>query len=287
MFHIVKFTYKFLVAIFAIVGITVVALVAWAASYFIRPDVSFLKTGNPEKTAFMELREKEWAEKGRKVKVHRKWVPLSEIPGFVQEAVIISEDDKFWSHYGFDLEGIQEALERNMKSGKARAGGSTITQQLAKNIFLTPERSLNRKLKEAALTIRLERSLGKKRILELYLNVAEWGDGIFGVGAAAERYYGKTPRELTPVEACRLAAALPNPLRFRPTGSTRFVDKRADYIMAILKKRSEGDAAFRETPAPEEPAGEELPGDEIASEPPRDAPQPPEAPPAPTTGGSE
>ena len=240
MWKIFKYAFKGLVGLLAIIGFIVVGILGWVSTFFIWPDISYLKVQAPKKTAFMEFRERQWAEENKKIKLHYIWTPLSGISPFVQDAVLISEDDKFWRHYGFDLAGIQEALEKNMRSGTMKAGGSTITQQLAKNIFLSPEKTATRKLKEVFLTIRLERELGKKRILELYLNVAEWGPGIFGIEEAARHYYGKHASQLGPEEACRLAAVLPNPIRFSPVGDSRYVKTRADVILKVLQKRDKG-----------------------------------------------
>ncbi|MBI5178714.1 MAG: monofunctional biosynthetic peptidoglycan transglycosylase [Nitrospinae bacterium] len=219
---------------------------AWIGSYFVYPDVSSLKKLNPQKTAFMAYREEEAARKGKNIKQFQRWVPLSRISPFLADAVLIAEDDKFWQHEGFDIEGMQEALEKDIKAGKLKAGGSTITQQLAKNLFLSPEKSPVRKIKEAVLTWRLERSLSKRRILELYLNVAEWGDGVFGAEAAAQRHFGKSASQLSPEEAARLAAVLPNPRRFNAAGNSRYVANRVRAIYAILAKRDRGVSAYEE-----------------------------------------
>ena len=164
-----------------------------------------LKKSCPEKTAFMKYREKVWQEKGIKKKITNIWVPLSSISPYVMKAVIIAEDDKFWSHEGFDFEAMQKALEKDIKKKKFKAGGSTISQQLAKNLYLSPSKNPIRKIKEAILTWRMEKQLSKRRIMELYLNVAEWGDGIFGIEAAARKHYGKSAAGLTAREAAVLA----------------------------------------------------------------------------------
>jgi monofunctional biosynthetic peptidoglycan transglycosylase len=205
--------------------------------YFVYPDISKLKKISPGKTAFMEYREKEWEKQGKKRKIIRQWVPLSQISPYVVKAVIISEDDKFWSHEGFDFDAIQKAIEKDIKKKKFKFGGSTISQQLAKNLYLSPSKNPIRKIKEAILTWRIERHLSKKRIIELYLNVAEWGEGLFGIEAAARRYYGKTASALTAKEAARLASVLPNPRIFDPTGASRFVENHSDRIYQIMIKR--------------------------------------------------
>ncbi len=151
--------------------------------------------------------------------------------------MLIGEDDKFYKHEGFDFDGIKKALEKNLKEGKLKYGGSTISQQLAKNLYLSPSKNPIRKIQEAILTIRLENTLSKKRILELYLNVAEWGEGIFGAEAAARHYYGKSAKYLTPWEAARLVAVLPNPLKYNPLKHQPYVEKRSRLIYFIMKKR--------------------------------------------------
>jgi monofunctional biosynthetic peptidoglycan transglycosylase len=205
--------------------------------YFVYPDVSELRKTFPKKTAFMEYREKEWQSQGKKKKIVQQWVPLSQIPPYVIKAVIIAEDDKFWTHEGFDYEAMQKAIKKDIKKRKFALGGSTISQQLAKNLYLTPSKNPVRKIKEAILTWRLERNLSKKRIIELYLNCIEWGDGLFGIEAAARYHFGKTVSELTAQEAAKLAAALPNPIRYNPTGPSKFIESRADRIYEIMVRR--------------------------------------------------
>lgn len=198
------------------------------------PDTKWLRDKNPEITSLMKYRLKT-AQKGYSIK--KRWVKLSQISPYLIKAVLISEDDKFYIHEGFDLEGIMEAIKKDIKKRRFVAGGSTISQQLAKNLFLTPEKTISRKIKEAIITWRLERNLSKKRILELYLNVVEWGPGIFGAEAAANYYFGKHASELTPEEAARLAAVLPNPLRYHPLGNSKFVQFRSSLILEIMKRR--------------------------------------------------
>jgi len=215
----------------------VVCFIMDVGRYLIYPDVSYLKKQRLQKTAFMEYREKLWKKKGLKRKITNLWVPLSRISPYVTKAVIIAEDDKFWSHEGFDLEAMQKALEKDIKKKKFQVGGSTISQQLAKNLYLSPAKNPVRKLKEAILTWRIERQLSKRRIIELYLNVAEWGDGVFGIEAAARKYYGKSASALGPREAAALAAILPNPSRYKPNGSSKYVASRTERIYQIMVRR--------------------------------------------------
>ena len=195
------------------------ALVVYVASAFFYDDVSELKKKNPTKTAFMTHREIQWEFKGLKnKKIHQVWVPLSKISPYAAKAVLIAEDDKFYAHEGFDFEAMQKAIEKDIKLGKLKYGGSTISQQLAKNLFLSPSKNPLRKAKEVILTWRLENNLSKRRILEIYLNVAEWGDGIFGIEAASRHYFGKSAAELAPDgggPACRRPS---QPAQVQPHG---------------------------------------------------------------------
>ncbi len=204
---------------------------------FAMPDLSKLKRQNPKKTAYMEYREREWQKKGKKERIHQIWIPFQRVSPYLVKAVLIAEDDKFWSHEGFDYEAIEKALQKDLEAGTFRVGGSTISQQLARNLYLSPDKNLLRKMEEAFITWRMERTLPKKRILELYLNVAEWGEGIFGIEAASRHYYGKPASELDPQEAARLAAVLPNPKRYDPTGNQRYVISRSNLIYRIMIQR--------------------------------------------------
>src|SRR5512136_857100 len=160
-----------LIAVFLLAG----AVLVYTTTAFYYDDVAALQKKNPGTTSFMTHREFEWEFKGLKnKKIYQVWVPLSKISPYAAKAVLIAEDDKFWSHEGFDYEAIQKAIEKDLKAKKFKFGGSTITQQLARNLFLSPEKSLIRKASEAVITSRMEKVLSKKRILELYLNVAEW-----------------------------------------------------------------------------------------------------------------
>ncbi|HWR57977.1 MAG TPA: monofunctional biosynthetic peptidoglycan transglycosylase, partial [Thermodesulfovibrionales bacterium] len=196
-----------------------------------------LKKEYPGKTAFMKHREQEWEKKGRKYKINQIWTPLSRMSPFLMKAVLIAEDDKFWQHEGFDYESIQKALEKDIKAKKFKLGGSTITQQLAKNLYLSPSKNPLRKAAEALITWRMEHTLTKRRILEIYLNVIEWGEGIFGAESASRHYFGKSASEISPEEAARLAAVLPNPRKYDPAGNQRYVLNRSSLIYSIMVKR--------------------------------------------------
>jgi len=218
-------------------GLISVAVLLSLLYFLLMPDLSKLKKENPPKTALMEYREKELKEKGKKFRMNQTWVSLSNISPYLVKAVLIAEDDKFWIHEGFDYEAIQKALEKDMKAGRFKFGGSTISQQLARNLYLSPTKNPLRKMREAIITWRMEKILSKRRILELYLNLVEWGNGIFGVEVASRHYYGKPSSQLTPQEAAKLAAVLPNPRKYNPVGEQQYVMNRSNAIYNIMIQR--------------------------------------------------
>lgn len=229
---------KFFTKIFLLIIILVAAyFIVDVGRYLIYPNVASLKKKHHHKTAFMDYREETWKKKGIKKNIKVIWVPLTQISPYVMKAVIIAEDDHFWSHEGFDFDAMQKALEKDIKKMKFKAGGSTISQQLAKNLYLSPAKDPIRKIKEAILTWRLENTLSKRRIIELYLNVAEWGDGIFGIEAAAQSHYGKHASELNAREAATLASILPNPRRYKTDGTSRYVENQSERIYQIMVRR--------------------------------------------------
>jgi monofunctional biosynthetic peptidoglycan transglycosylase len=166
---------------------------------------------NPDTTRFMEIRLAELQVKDPKAQLKKKWVGYEKISIHLKRAIIASEDAKFVDHEGFDWDGIQKAIEKNQQKGKVVAGGSTISQQLAKNLFLTPSKTPWRKAEEAVVTLMLETLWSKQRIFEVYLNVIEWGSGVFGAEAAARHHYGISAAQLSPEQAARLAGMVPNP----------------------------------------------------------------------------
>lgn len=183
--------------------------------------VLWWKWVNPGHTSFMEIRLAELRVKDPKAQLRRQWQPYERISVHLKRAVVAAEDDTFVDHDGFDWDGIQKAIEKNQKKGKPVAGGSTISQQLAKNLFLSPTRSYVRKAEEAVITIMIEALWDKRRILEVYLNVVEWGNGIFGAEAAARRYYNIGAGQLGPEQAAHLAVMLPNPRKFEKSYPAR------------------------------------------------------------------
>jgi monofunctional biosynthetic peptidoglycan transglycosylase len=179
--------------------------------YFTVPDVRELRTHNPETTAFIDLRAEEARAEGREPKRAQQWIPYSRISPNLKRAVLVAEDAGFWGHEGIDLVEIRKSLETDWEMGTFRRGASTITQQLAKNLYLSPSRNPFRKLRELIITRRLERELTKTRIFELYLNEIEWGDGIYGAEAAARTYFGRSASEVGPDQAALMAGAIVNP----------------------------------------------------------------------------
>jgi len=185
----------------------------------------------------MEIRKKEAKEKGYNLMIQQKWVSLSQISDHLKHAVIVAEDGTFFEHEGIDWYEVKESIKKDIKKGKFVRGASTITQQLAKNLFLSTSKDPIRKLKEFLIAKMLEDELSKSRILELYLNVIEWGNGIFGAESAAMIYFGKHASELTREEASRLAATLPSPLRHQPNSEQRYVKFRRNIILARMEAR--------------------------------------------------
>lgn len=198
------------------------------------PDVSALARTNPTTTALIQTWKYEHA---RRTNPEWIWRSLSKISPHLQRAVIVAEDASFFQHEGFDWEGIKYAAIKDLEAGTFRKGGSTITQQLAKNLYLSTEKTLLRKAKEALITRELEHQLTKKRILELYLNVVEWGRGIYGAEAAARHHFGKSALDVTPEEAALLAAILPAPTHYDPLRVTRYLSVRQQQILRWMDKR--------------------------------------------------
>lgn len=169
---------------------------------------------NPGETSFMAIRLDELQQKNAKAELKHQWVEYAKISNHLKRAVVAAEDDRFMDHNGFDLRGIEQALKKNERRGKSVAGGSSITQQLAKNLFLSPSRSYLRKAEEAVITLMIELLWDKRRILEVYLNVVEWGNGVFGAEAAARHYYRVPAAQLGASAAARMAVMLPNPRKY-------------------------------------------------------------------------
>jgi monofunctional glycosyltransferase len=197
-----------------------------------------LKTENPTESALMRQRLDEAEDEGKPLKITQRWIPLSRVPRHVINAIIVAEDGTFYEHGGIDWFEVQESFEKNLAEGRPARGASTITQQLAKNLFLSTSKDPIRKLKEVAITLMMERVLTKQRILELYLNIIEWGRGIFGIEAASRTYFGKSTSALTIDEATRLAAVIPSPLRHQPNVDSRYVVRRKAIVLGRMSSRN-------------------------------------------------
>jgi monofunctional biosynthetic peptidoglycan transglycosylase len=210
-------------------GAILFALLAYA--YLTLPDVRPLRLANPPTTAFMELRAQEARALGRVPRRVQRWVTYQHISPDLKRAVLVAEDDAFWQHEGVDLEQLQESLEADVARGRWFRGGSTITQQLAKNLYLSPSKNPLRKIRELILARRLESTLKKARILELYLNVIEWGDGIYGVEAAAQTYFHVPASALGARESALLAAAIVNPRVLNPAHPGARLFRRQQVIL--------------------------------------------------------
>jgi monofunctional biosynthetic peptidoglycan transglycosylase len=218
------------------IGIVAAALFAIIALWFvwIALHIAWYSGHAPRETSFMVQRSDEAQAKHREGAQHYEFVPYTRIALSLKRAMIAAEDAKFVDHEGFDWDGIALALEKNQKRGRIVAGGSTITQQLAKNLFLTPQKSYWRKGEEAAITVMLEAILPKQRIFELYLNVIEWGEGVFGAEAAARRYFGVSAAQLSPEQSARLAAMAPNPRFYERNPGAPGLQRKIGIILARM-----------------------------------------------------
>jgi len=209
-------------------------IVLTALQFWFLVHIWYWNSHNPETTAFMRARLEILQEDDPRARLRHQWVPYQRISGHLKRAVVAAEDAKFADHSGFDWDGIQKAYEKNLREGEIVAGGSTITQQLAKNLFFSGERAWWRKAQEAVVAVMLETVMSKRRILEIYLNVIEWGDGVFGAEAAARYHYGTSAAALSPEQAARLAAVVPSPRRYGPGSNTGYLQRRTQTILARM-----------------------------------------------------
>ena len=212
---------------FFLIALTLVIAVGVASQLRYLIPVLELRDHNPDDTAFMERAREHGA-------VRYEWRDYEQIADDLKRAVLISEDARFMEHIGFDWRGIRHAIERNEEAGRPVAGGSTVTQQLAKNLFLSSEKSYARKIQEALIALMLEATLSKKRILELYLNTAQWGNRLFGAQAAARHYFDVDAQTLSPAQAAQLAVLLPRPRYYDVRGTTVYVEQRTLWIQKQL-----------------------------------------------------
>ena len=220
---------KFLKYAAALIGIIFVTFLAYQGYVLVK--LWWWTDHNPSSTAFMAARLDVLRETNPAARIKNQWVPYAKISNHLKRAILVAEDDKFVDHEGFDWEGIQKAREKNQKKGKVVAGGSTISQQLAKNLFLSGERSLFRKTEEAIITVMMEWMMEKERILELYLNLIEWGDGVFGAEAAARHYFGVGAGQLSAEQAAKLAAMVPRPRFYDRNRNAPWLLKKTQIIL--------------------------------------------------------
>ena len=237
----------------ALAALLAVLFVYGAYVFLTLPDVRQLRTSNPKTTAFIELRAREARQRGDQPRRVQQWVPYSRLSPNLVRAVLLTEDAKFWKHDGLDYEQIKESVEVNIERGEFARGASTITQQLAKNLYLSPSKNPVRKLRELLIARRLEAELTKQRILELYLNVIEWGDGVYGAEAAARTYFGKSAAALAPSESALLAASIANPRVMNPAQVTARLRRRQSMVMRRMGA-IEPPPVIVTTPPPEPPA---------------------------------
>jgi monofunctional biosynthetic peptidoglycan transglycosylase len=210
------------------------------AAIFLAIQLSFLarvwwwRDHNPQTTAFMDANLERLQAKKSEAKLRQAWVPYDRISPHLKRAIVAAEDAKFADHEGFDWEAIEKAMEKNRRKGKVVAGASTISQQLAKNLFLSADRTPWRKGQEALITVMIENVMDKRRILEIYLNVIEWGEGVFGAEAAARHYFGTSASALGPEASARLAAMVPNPRFYDRNRNTTWLTRKTQIILSRM-----------------------------------------------------
>jgi monofunctional biosynthetic peptidoglycan transglycosylase len=223
-------------SILALVAAIVISYWQWL------PDMAPLRDSNYKTTPYVRLYVNRMRRHGKRPSVALHWVALPEISPYLRRAVLMAEDDRFYKHHGVDWFQFKIAMRENLRRGRIVRGASTISQQVARNVFLSPRRRVTRKFKEILIARHIERSLSKDRILEIYLNIVEWGEGIFGAEAASQAYFGKAAADLTPEEAVALAAALPSPYEWNPGQPP---DERTVKVRAHLLKRMRAEGFLR------------------------------------------
>lgn len=218
------------------IGWTLTAAILASLLYIVwLPDVAPLKHSPPKTTAFIELRRAQLEREGKKRVVQRVWVPYDRISDNLKRAVITAEDDTFYRHGGIDWDNVKVALEKDWQLKRPAYGASTLTQQLARNLYLSPSKNPLRKIKEMLIARRLESALGKRRILELYLNVVEWGRDVYGAEAAAQAFFGKPAADLTIEEAVAMAVVLPSPRKHNPAKRGKYVERNMRRVLERMK----------------------------------------------------
>jgi monofunctional glycosyltransferase len=253
----------------AIVVLLALGFATAAYIYLTLPDVRVLRTQNPQTTAFIELRARQAEARGHPARRTQRWVTYGRISSSLKRAVLVAEDGAFWQHDGVDYQQLKESMETNLERMEFARGASTITQQLAKNLYLSPSKNPLRKLRELLIARRLEAELSKQRILELYLNVIEWGNGIYGAEAAARSYFGKSAADLTPPESALLAASIPKTRVFDPGHPNARLRRRQDMVL-----RRMGNVTPPPVVTEPAPAEEAVPAVETPAPPPVGGPPP-------------
>ncbi len=226
----------------AIAAVPAIAFAIVAYAYLTLPDVRPLRTTNPSTTAFIELRDREARDRGESPKRVMRWQAYGHISRDLKRAVLVAEDDAFWQHEGVDFEQLEDSIQIDWRRGRFSRGASTITQQLAKNLYLSPSRSPVRKFREWIIARRLEVELPKTRILELYLNLIEWGDGVYGAEGAARTYFRESASQLSADQSALLAAAIINPRLYSPAHPTARLLRRQQLILRRMGVVSEPDS---------------------------------------------
>ncbi len=204
---------------------------------FSSPDIDALARENPRSTALIRQRAGEAADQNRPARRDQRWISFDRISRHLRNAVVVSEDATFWTNDGFDLHELRESIKKNWRLKRYARGASTITQQLAKNLYFGTDKSIRRKIAEAVTAWRIDRAISKERILEVYLNVIEWGDGVYGAEAAAQLYFGKSAADLGPREAALMASAIPSPRRSDPGNPSSYLERRADVTLGWMRMR--------------------------------------------------
>ena len=232
-----------------LLGLLILLLAFLAYEWLTWPDVAALRDDDPETTAFMQRRIRELERAGKDATIEHRWVSYDRISPHLRRAVIVSEDSAFYEHEGFDREELEESIRKNLRERKVSRGGSTITQQLAKNLWLSPSKNPYRKLKELLLSRQLERELSKKRILEIYLNVVEFGERAYGAEAGARAHFGKSASALSPSQAALLAGSLPNPRAMVASDPNARLRSRQKIILSRMRRWGYlADEMARDTP---------------------------------------
>jgi monofunctional biosynthetic peptidoglycan transglycosylase len=222
------------IILWIVIGVPAALAVGTLMIYSSLPDVGDLERNNPRSTALMLQRFREARAAKKELVVHQQWVSFDQIPKLLKDTIRVTEDAAFYQHRGLDLNELRAAIKKNWQKGEYVRGASTITQQLAKNLYLTTDKSMLRKIKELLITRRLEERLSKNRIFDLYLNVIEFGPGIFGVQAAAKNHFGKDVNRLNLEEMVRLTAVIPKPLKETPTRNSNWIKWKAGWILDTL-----------------------------------------------------